>query len=313
MPKSYKGREEKAALRDALAPSRAPRYEVELRDLKASPLLPAPRMPRGAKRSLWVLLADCHHPYHDPATWNIVLQAGRDLQPDGLVVMGDWLDFDSITSHEKSHTGTNLFDEIAAADGALDEIDEAYSSAWFRKFLRGNHEWRLDRYVAGPRCPPELRKMIPSLDAALHLKQRGYEYITDKPVNLGTDHLFIHGHFYSKHHASRHLDALWENTVYGHTHMPQQFTHSTPLVAPTRRVAVATGLPTIRDLSREWHEEKRVHTWVNGFGVMEFAGDRAFVRNVYVVEGKAVYARHVWDASHLFRPGAVPSDPRIQR
>jgi len=302
------------AVREALAPKAPVKYEVSIRDLTAFPIAPPPKRPRTEDRPLWLLLADAHFPFVDPATWQIVQWACRDLRPTGLVIMGDWVDFGTITTHEKSEAAAKLtlLDELESGDRALDILDECAGSAWFRKFLRGNHEWRVDRFLASKECAPALRKLVPSVEKGLHLRERGFEYVADKPATFGTDHLFIHGHFFSKHHASRHLEALWGSTVYGHTHMPQQFTHSTPLGAPDRRVAVATGLPTMRDLMRDWHEEKRVHTWVNGFGVMEFSKDHAFAHNVYVIDGQAAYGRHSWDAGHLMATGGDKHNARLQ-
>lgn len=305
MPAARKAYKAKAEVREHLAPAAPAKYEVSIRDLARYPIAPPPKRPRTEDRPLWLLLADAHFPFVDPATWQIVQWACRDLKPTGLVIMGDWNDFGTITKHEKSAAAAKLtlLDELASGDDALDVLDECAGTAWFRKFLRGNHEWRIDRFLASADCPPALRSLVPSVERGLHLRERGYEYVADKPATFGTDHLFIHGHFFSKHHASRHLEALWGSTVYGHTHMPQQFTHSTPLGAPDRRVAVATGLPTMRDLTRDWHEEKRVHTWVNGFGVMEFAKDHAFAHNVYVIDGQAAYGRCAWDAGHLMPKG----------
>lgn len=304
--KNYAARDQ---VREALAADAPKKYQVQIRDLVAHPILSPPKRPRGETNPLWLLLADAHFPFVDPATWAIAQMACRDLKPSGVIIMGDWVDFGSITTHEKSPEAANLMllDELASGDDALDILDKAAPTAWFRAFLRGNHEWRMDRYLLGKTCPRELRSLIPSVEDGLHLKQRGYEYIVDKPNTLGTDHLFIHGHFFSKHHASRHLDALWGNVVYGHTHMPQQFTHSAPLGVPNRQVGVATGLPTMRNLLRDWHEEKRIHTWVNGFGVMEFSKDHSFVHNVYVVNGQAAYGRHAWDASALLTETSKPN------
>jgi len=312
MSKQYAARKGAREFLEGEAPVK---YEVQIRDLAKFPIAPAPRRPAGW-RSLaqrWLLLADAHFPFVDKATWQIVKWACRDLKPTGLVIMGDWFDFGSITRHEKTEATANLslLDEMASGDTALDELDEAASTAWFRKFLRGNHEWRLDRYLMGPNCPKELRTLIPSVERGLHLRERGYDYVKDKPETFGTDHLFIHGHYYSKHHAARHLESLWGSCVYGHTHVPQQFTHSAPLGVPERRVAVATGLPTMRDLLREWHEEARVHTWVNGFGVMEFSKDHSFAQNIYVIDGQAAYGGFSWDASNLMVKMAK-RDARLQ-
>ena len=307
----YKARQE---VREFLEGREPVELRPTLRDLKRYPIARPPPRPRGAKSSMWLLLADAHFPFVDPATWSVVKQAARSIPFDGVVIMGDWLDFSAVDGHGKRAPETpevQLLDEFQAGQRALDELDTVTGKAWFRRFLRGNHEWRMDRFLVSPACRQTTKSMFPSVADGLNLSERGYLYVAEKPETFGTDHLFIHGHFYSKHHAARHLEALWGNVVYGHTHMPQQFTHSAPLGVPRRQVGIATGLPTMRDLTRDWHEERRIHTWVNGFGIMEFSGDRSFARNIYVVDGKAAYGGHAWDASKLVGNNG-PHDPRLQ-
>ena len=313
MPAKKRRKYKASALREAISNEpQAAKYRAEIRDLARYPIAPPPKRPRVEDNPLWLLLADAHFPFVDPATWQIVQWACRDLKPSGLVIMGDWGDFGTITQHEKSpDAADSLLTEFASGDEALDVLDAAAPTAWFRKFLRGNHEYRVDRFLASNWCPGALKSLIPSVERGYHLEARGYEYIADKPDTLGTDHLFLHGHFYSKHHASRHLEALWHSTVYGHTHCPAQATHSSPNGMPNRVVAVATGLPTMRSLIRDWHEEKRVHNWVNGFGVMEFSATHAFAHNIYVIDGQAAYGRCSWDASHLM-PTETKRNARLQ-
>lgn len=303
--KSYAARNVREELKRELVDAPWAEYEVQIRDLHKFPIKAPPRAPANATRKRWLLLADAHFPFVDIPTWKVVLRACIDLSPDGLVIMGDWGDYATVTNHEKSEAthqrNLSLLKEFGECGNALDQLDDAATSAFYRYFLRGNHEWRVDRYLRSPVCPNNVRDLIPSIPKGLHLAERGYEYIVDKPVTLGTDHLFLHGHFFSKHHAARHLEALHSSCVYGHTHMPQQFTHSVPIGGGKRKTLVATGLPTMRDLQREWHEEHRVHTWVNGFGVMEFAdgGDIGFAHNVYCVDGHASYGGFTWDAAKI--------------
>jgi len=295
---------DKAAVEADLAGPPQPTYSVATRDLTRFPIKPPPKRPSrsvGVPPTRWVLLADAHFPFVDAPTWDVVKQAILDLRPTGIVIMGDWNDFASISQHERSIEATNrgldLLTEFGAGDYALDELDAVATEAWFRRFLRGNHEWRVDRYLVSPLCPGAVRALVPSVPQGLHLAQRGYEYVEQKPTSLGTgDLMFLHGHFYNRHHASKHLESLHASCVYGHTHMPQQATHSVPLEGTQRRTLVATGLPTMRDLKREWHEEERVHTWVNGFGVVEFSAKTSSVYNVYVIDGAAAYGGFSWQA-----------------
>lgn len=303
MPRAFKSRVVKQQVERDLVEAPRAEYEAQIRDLARFPIKMPPDEPDESAPKRWLLLADAHFPFVDEPTWRIVRRACVDLKPDGIVIMGDWGDFATVTNHEKSEAthqrGLTLIKEFGECGRALDQLDAVATTAYRRFFLRGNHEWRVDRYLRSPVCPPMLRDLIPSIKRGLHLEQRGFEYVEDKPATLGTGHLFLHGHFFSKHHAARHLEALHASCAYGHTHMPQQFTHSVPVGGGERRTIIATGLPTMRDLQREWHEEHRVHTWVNGFGVMEFHGGGESLYNVYVTKGYAAYGGFSWDAAKI--------------
>lgn len=269
-----------------------------------------PRPPRGkVKRRLTVVGSDMHHPKVDPVAWSIFLQAVRDLKPDSLWILGDFVDFASVSVHERSPGDERLTlkVELEAGNRALDELDEVATHAYERMYFDGNHDqYRLDRYVASGRCPGILSDMIPTLPQALHLRERGYRYIRrdEQPFRTGDLHV-LHGEFYGTYHAAKHLQTLGVNVLYGHTHRPQSYT--------MRRAdgpIVATALPCLRLLQREWTHMMKVHEWVHGFGVIPWVdGVIGFPTNVYIRDGVAAYGEFRWRAQErktATRTGTYP-------
>lgn len=255
-----------------------------------------PPKPTGKPRRLTVCGSDIHGIKRDPAAWSVFLQAIRSLRPDGVYLMGDVMDGQSVNAHTLAATddpSVTLLREFVDVNKLLDEVDEAADRAWDRLILDGNHDEEREEKWLRRSCPPQLRDMIPSLWSFTRARDRGYRVLHghQQPFRVG-NLLLLHGHFYNLHHGLSHLRALGDSCLYGHTHTPTQTTTNM-----NGRHIQATGMPCLRVLNREWEHQSKVHTWTNGFTVIEWIdGVKASPRNVYIVDGEATYAGHVWRA-----------------
>jgi predicted phosphodiesterase len=252
-----------------------------------------PPKPTGKPRRLSIAGSDIHGHKRDPVAWSIFLQAIRDLQPDGVFLMGDITDGQSVNRHTPapSDAPVTIRQEFGEISTIFDEVDAVATKAWERYVITGNHDaCRFDKWMLTS-CPSALRDSVPSIWDAARVRERGYRLIDsdEQPFRVG-NLLLLHGHFYNKHHPHSHLMALGESCLYGHTHTPGQATTNM-----AGRKIQATGMPCLRTLTREWEHQSKVHTWTNGFAVIEWVdGVKAFPRNVYIVDGVAVYGGHVW-------------------
>lgn len=276
-------------------PSREATYSKIALDASRLRLRKPPK-PTGRKRRLTLVASDVHFPKQDPGAWSIFLQAVRDLEPDGIYLMGDVLDLATASTHHElaiTDLGLTLRQEFTAANHGLNQLDDVATKAWDRLWLEGNHEFRLERWKVN-NCPPQLRDAIPTVEDALRVRERGYRVIPggEQPIKVGDLHL-LHGHFFGADHCRKHLQTLGVNVAYGHVHTPGQATTNT-----ANGPLQSTCFPCLRTLTREWTHMSKVMTWTNGFGIIEWIdGVRASVRNVYIVDGAAVYGGHVWRAS----------------
>jgi hypothetical protein len=109
-------------------------------------------------------------------SWNLLLKICREVEFDWLVVGGDFGDFGSVSMHPK-----RLPDRLKA-DGLIDDFDacnaareELESTQKFKRkiFIMGNHEDRVDRYLA---AHPELIGMF-SVAEKLALKENSWEVV----------------------------------------------------------------------------------------------------------------------------------------
>ncbi|TXH15653.1 MAG: hypothetical protein E6R03_06880 [Hyphomicrobiaceae bacterium] len=245
-----------------------------------------------------VVLSDIHFPKHDPVVWDIALQFIADTKPDAVWLAGDICDLGCVSRHEKAPgDGFTLMQELAIANMALDELSNAIGPREVDlMFVDGNHEDRIPRYLASGRCPPELRDMVQQIPEALALEERGYLYVgpDEQPIQIGELAVF-HGEWYGKNHAAKHADELGANCIYGHTHRPQIYTKQT-LGGPI----IATGMPCMRKLQAEWqHQRNREFTgWISGFTVLEWVDGFAHPRFVFVIDGKAVWNRKVYEGRY---------------
>lgn len=167
-----------------------------------------------------VVFNDVHIPEHDRKAFNLLLATIREVQPDIVICLGDFLDCYTISRFEKDPARKyRLNHEILMARIMLGEVADATNDCQLI-FHEGNHEDRLRKYVWG-RCPdlqclPEL-----SWDALLHLSENGWEYIPyETPFKIG-NLWYHHGNVIrqkSGYTARALMDKVGGNAICGHTH-----------------------------------------------------------------------------------------------
>lgn len=106
-----------------------------------------------------LLISDCHHPYVDQAAWNLLLNVANYMAPEHVVIMGDFADCYAVSDHRKDpRRERNFAREIEGARKALGELVQAVGAKSKRKYVKGNHEDRLPRYLADR--APELYDVV---------------------------------------------------------------------------------------------------------------------------------------------------------
>jgi predicted phosphodiesterase len=211
-----------------------------------------------------LLIPDCHHPAVDKNAWKLVLKVAKDIRPETIVTLGDFGDFASVMTHQKSaeQRQIRLVDEVADVEKALDQLDAV--GAKTKVFVEGNHEYRVERYIADK--APDLFGVtdIPKL---LDLKKRGWKFVPyRKNFKLGKINVT---HDLGKAGANAHRDAMvrqHDNVVIGHTHRFAYEVRGTATGTPYLgamfgwlgdRVAAAGYI----------HETASATDWALGFGV----------------------------------------------
>lgn len=178
------------------------------------------RVPEPGEHKSYLILPDVHRPYHNKFLWDAMLHFAQDTGFHGVVILGDYLDLSSISSHNKGKVVKyTLWDEYL--DGAQGRM-ELEDAGGFREkhYLCGNHEDRLYRYIKDLEAA-KLGQAIIGIEHGLGLD--GWDFLNnwkEDYVQLGGLQI-IHGENTGKQSLDKTLDdveAIGFDLMYGHTH-----------------------------------------------------------------------------------------------
>lgn len=172
--------------------------------------------PDGAKL---VSLSDTQFPFADEPLIEAVERFMRDWQPDDILYNGDVADCYEISDFDKNPSREfSLDDELRMTGDFLRRHGEIAPNAK-RKFVMGNHEDRLRRFIW--RHAGAIASLVKPLEEALEFAEQGIDFVTyGKHVDF-LGFVFTHGNFVSAGSgmtARKHLAAYGSSGVHGHTH-----------------------------------------------------------------------------------------------
>lgn len=160
-------------------------------------------------------------PMHDRLAWEAAVWLANEIQPDGIVELGDMMDMPTFSGFRKTP------DLLGSTQRMIDEtwwwqtrVRAAAPSAWIR-WLEGNHE---KRYMdtLHDQVPDMAMLRDIQLPKLLRLEDLGVTYQSGYPTHWmyrGVE--FQHGEKYSKHGgqtAAKYLVDVPHSVVYGHSH-----------------------------------------------------------------------------------------------
>lgn len=243
-----------------------------------------------------LIIPDTHVPFEDKQAYSMMLNVAEDVQPEEIVILGDFGDFYSINSHgvDARLRHLNLVDEIAAVNDRLDELDELFPEA--RKvFIAGNHEHRLARYINNK--APELIGMA-EVDHLFSLHtRRNWKFVPYGPTQL---YQVLGSHLFARHEPlSGSAHAAYQtvvkagcSVVFGHIHRIQEY--QVVMMDGKNHRGISVGW-----LGDETHHVMEYvgghHQWAKGFGVVDVLRDGTFFhQTVHIIGGKCSYGGMVY-------------------
>lgn len=210
----------------------------------------------------------------DLDTWYPVLRYIKDHKWDMWIQVGDFLDFNCISSHNKEDLraveGQRIKKDYAAGNLILDQLQLAIGEKTPGVILEGNHEYRMEHLIDKI---PALEGWM-EVDKGLRLEERGIKYVrtwsTGKPFHLGKA-AFIHGLYTNDHHAKKTVSRYGTNIFYGHTHDVQEYSaelkgDDKTIVGSSLGCLCVYDLPYMRGRPSKWQQSFSVfHFRENGF------------------------------------------------
>jgi predicted phosphodiesterase len=162
-----------------------------------------------------LFVPDSHIPYHDKRAWELMLKAAGLFKPDQIVLLGDFADCYAVSSHDKSPGRKHRLQwELDEVDAALADLERLEAKK--KVYIFGNHEDRLDRYIATR--APELDGLL-SIPAYLELKERGWIQVPYKDsYRIGKLWLTHDTGKAGKNAIAAALDDYQSNIIIGHVH-----------------------------------------------------------------------------------------------
>ena len=234
-----------------------------------------------------VVIPDMHIPYHDGRVWECILEVIRRTKPSGIVVIGDFSDFYSVSSHAKDpRRKIDFDDEVAATKRERARLEKAAGKAWLH-FCRGNHETRLDRYIVDN--APQLHSSINSRELLGFSDSWGWTEYGD---------WFSYGKCNFTHDVGRtgvntarqSLVDFGGNIVVGHSHRLGVSYQGT-----TRgevHFGLNVGFGGDFAMIDYYHRAKALRDWQHGFGVVSFDSfGYCWAQAVPILRGRAVVGK----------------------
>lgn len=244
-----------------------------------------------------ICIPDVQAPYSDEKTISAVLKFIKTEHWDYMVILGDFLDYFTISKYNDNKPGKlegkTILAEVKQGEKTLQRFVEA-ARLKNKKceiiYLEGNHEARAYEFAYKW---PHLKGIIEP-ENVLDFKGKGIKYIkswsTDEVFSVGKA-MFTHGNYVNQHHAKKMVEAYEDNVFYGHTHDCNSFNKTSRGTGKTK-VGQAMGClceyPKDTDYTRGWPKN-----WQEAFGIFYFLPDGQFnydlvriFNHKFVVNGK---------------------------
>lgn len=248
-------------------------------------------------------------PFHDRRCLDIDLQVIKDIEPDTIVILGDFLDMPNWSKKFiRSPEFANIL-QAAAKEGHwwLRNMREIAPDAEIY-YIQGNHEERLPRFLKSntkaaygvkPATATKEDPDLVSVERILDLQSLQINWIGDYPDggrwindNLVAEHGSTTSSVSGKS-AGKVLDDARESHVFGHVHRVESATKTAyPKNGPKVYRATSLGCQVyLDDQGTEAPGSKKKQDWQNALGVVEYEPGNGYfsVHPSLIYNGEMIY------------------------
>lgn len=252
----------------------------------------------------WLVVSDMQVPYHDPKAINLMLEVAKDVAVDGILGVGDEIDFPQISRWHRATAlefSKTLQKDIDTCVDVLRDIVSVVPEGAPVHWMRSNHQERLSHYLA---------KQAPGLDGLRELEyerlmrfdELGITFHKEpfKFTNSGGGWCLIHGDEggLSRIAGSTAMGIarrLGMSTIGGHTHrLGLQHDNSSMNGRVTRHLfGVETG--HLMQLAKAAYTRGSAN-WNAGFAILEDEGNVVTPQLIPIIHRKVVINGKVYRA-----------------
>lgn len=216
----------------------------------------------------------------DRKTLAAVKRYASDHRWDEVIFLGDVMDHNSISSHNKNNLravrGETLLRDYSHANLDLDEWEQATRGAK-HVMIEGNHDYRPEALID---AQPQLAGLVETR-IGLKLTERGWRWVPfwskGKTYRIGKA-TFLHGLYTNDHHAKKHVEAYGQSVFYGHLHDIQGYSK---VLQGDDSTLVGQSMGCLCSY-RQHYMRGRPHRWQQAFGVFRFRPNGNY--NYFVVQ-----------------------------
>lgn len=242
-------------------------------------------MPKPETR---LIVPDAHRPAHNRKAWKLLVGTAKDLQPDRIIIIGDFLNMTALDPHPRYRPDIRaLKDDWKSGNEGLDELQNASPDSEVT-YLQGNHEGWVGKYVA---VHGELDGLL-NVEDSLRLKERGILWVPlsrqRKAYRIGPVG-YLHGAYEGATSSQNHANYLGpfvgaRHLVHGHTH---RLTSYTSAAGYTARCCGFLGDDSRAEFQK--YMKGRPSGWALGFLVEEVCGDLVTDTEIRIIGSRALY------------------------
>lgn len=217
----------------------------------------------------------------------------KDFKPDELIIGGDLLDLESVSSHNagklRQISASNVKRDFDSGRRLLDDYQKYAPKI---TYLEGNHEYRVKRYID---ANPQFAGLL-EVPEQLELAARKIYWIPcwefqNRIYCIGKAG-FIHGVSHATDHAKIMSSLFDMNIFYGHTHDINCFGRA---FAGEKHQRIAQSLGCLCKYDQHYLRGRPTN-WQQGFGVFYFRDDGFFNYNVVqIFNSKFFFEKNLYD------------------
>lgn len=231
-----------------------------------------------------LIINDLHVPYQDQEALDLVLKFGKQLNPDKVFILGDYIDMYSISHFDRDpERVTSLQEEFNHGKVVLNRIRDVFPKSDII-FCEGNHEDRMRKFLWNN---PVLNGCI-DLKQKLDIENLGIKYYEYGKNFVYKDKLiYTHGNRvnkYSAYTAKNLMDDFGISAIFGHTHRLGSHYRTD---YGGEKVAFENGCMCQTSLAMDWFRKETID-WQIGLSVINWVEDRFNIHQICIPKHKFI-------------------------